>query len=101
MFKNITIAMLLFSVLLFFGMDAVADETHKEQKRQEDGFALFKLVKPLGIAALSFLLLTGVLGLLMWVKPVLRKKVIMIHRIAGILAILLGLSHAIIIFSLH
>ncbi|MHC4663941.1 MAG: hypothetical protein ACYS8W_19940 [Planctomycetota bacterium] len=98
MFRGILITFFVLFALMVFSAPAIGDEGGENH---EDGFALYRLVKPLGIATLGLLLVTALIGVGMWIKPNIRLKVIMVHRITGILAALSGLSHGIIVFILH
>jgi len=97
----ITITVFFLAVLVFPIGQAYASDHGHEEGGHAYGFSAWQLVKPLGILTLSLLLLTGVLGLTMWFVPKTRVKILMIHRIVGILTVISGLSHGILIFLLH
>ena len=63
-----------------------------------DGFSLYSLVKPLGIAALSLLLITAASGLF---RRKLRRRFLTIHKILATLTVAVALTHGILVMVLY
>jgi len=61
-------------------------------------FSLGSLIVPLGIATLVLIILTVLLGVFRRAKP---RGMLRWHKITGILALVCGLCHALVIFLAH
>ena len=77
---------------------AFADEQGGEEGATGFAFSWFSLIQPLGIATLSLVVLTFLTGLL---RRKLRRKFLKIHLPLAILAVILGLSHGLLILILY
>jgi hypothetical protein len=92
----ITILVLLIMLSCLSGT-AVADEGSAHVHENPAGISLFSLIKPLGVSALSLVLITFGTGLF---RRKLSRRFIKIHRVCGWLATGLALCHGILVLSL-
>ncbi len=76
----------------------LAAENGGHEHHHESYFSLFSLVKPLGIATLSFVFATFLAGLL---RRKLGRRFLKIHLSLAIISIILGLTHGILVFVLY
>jgi len=78
--------------------DILAAENTGYQHHHNGSFPLFSLIKPLGIAALSFVFAAFMTGVF---RRKLGRKFLWIHLSLAIISIILGLTHSILVFVLH
>ena len=76
---------------------ALADEGGTHEHEHGTGFSWFSLVEPLGISALTCVLITFGTGLL---RRRLRTRFLRVHRVFAWLAVGLGLVHGILVLTL-
>jgi biotin transporter BioY len=76
---------------------ALADEHNNHEHSHSISLSLFSLVRPLGIATLSFVSVTFLTGLF---RRKLRRRFLKIHLILAIISVILGLSHGILVLVL-
>ena len=76
----------------------LAAENGGHEHHHESYFSLFSLVKPLGIATLSFVFATFLTGLL---RRKLGRRFLKIHLSFAIISIILGLTHGTLVFVLY
>ena len=80
---------------------APATRDKAEHERGGSGISPLKLIKPMGIATLSFVAVTVCLGFLKGVKRLRIRLVLRIHKIMGVCALAAGATHATLVFVLH
>ncbi len=89
-------------ILIFFGLalseSALAAEDIGHEHRHSGSFSLFSLVRPMGIATLSFVCATFLTGLF---RRKLGRRFLKIHLSLAIVSIILGLTHGILVFVLY
>ena len=88
--------LVLLLVLLCFSGTAVADEGSAHVNEQQVNFSLFSLIKPLGVSALSLVLITFGTGLF---RKKLSRRFIKIHKVCAWLATGLALCHGILVLT--
>lgn len=90
------------SALVFLGFvfsgSALADELGGHEHQHNSSFSLFSLVRPLGIATLSFVSATFLTGLF---RRKLRRRFLKVHLALAIISVILGLTHGILVFVLY
>lgn len=92
------ITMLVLLLVLYCLSDtALADEGDAHGHEHESGISLFSFVKPLGISALSCLLVTFVAGLF---RRKLGKRFLRIHKTFAWLTVGLALCHGFLVLAL-
>lgn len=77
--------------------DVSASESDDHEHYPENSFSIFSLVRPLGIATLSFVFVTFLTGLF---RRKLGRRFVKIHLSLAIITITLGLTHGILVFVL-
>jgi len=92
----VAIAVVLGIGLVGFNRVAMADE-HEHSHDGPGSFPLFSLVKPLGICAISSLLITFLIGLF---RRKLGRRFLKVHMIFAFLTIIIALSHGILVLLL-
>lgn len=92
----VAIVMVLGIGLAGFNRVAMADE-HEHNHNDHWSFSLFSLVKPLGICAISSLLITFLIGLF---RRKLGRRFLKVHMIFAFLTIIIALSHGILVLLL-
>ena len=78
--------------------DVLAAENMGHEHHHNGSFSLFSLVKPLGIATLSFVFATFLAGVF---RRKLGRRFLKIHLSLAIISIILGLTHGILVFVLY
>lgn len=73
------------------------DGNHEKHNHTDTRILLIKLIKPIGIATLLLMAITVTLGILRRLKPRLMLK---IHKICGVLALMVGAVHAALVLFL-
>jgi hypothetical protein len=91
------VILILILVLSCLSDIAVADEGGAHEHEHPSGISLFSLVKPLGISALSLVLITFVTGLY---RRKLSRRFLKVHKVCAWLAVGLALCHGILVLSL-
>jgi len=90
------------SALVFLGFvldgNVLADDLGGQEHNHNSSFSLFSLVRPLGIATLSFVSVTFLTGLF---RRKLRRRFLKVHLVLAIISIILGFSHGILVFVLY
>ncbi|MHC4166056.1 MAG: hypothetical protein ACYSWQ_03785 [Planctomycetota bacterium] len=83
-----------------FLLNACAFAGEQSTGQSESGFTFswYSLIRPLGIATLSLVALTFVTGLL---RKKLRREFLNIHLPLAIAAVVLGLSHGLLVLILY
>jgi len=76
---------------------ALADEGGADVHEHEAGISLFSFVKPLGIIALSLVLITFGTGLF---RRKLSRRFLKVHKFCAWLAVGLAICHGILVLSL-
>lgn len=95
----VTTLVIMFAVALIgFTSVALANEGSGHNHEHEFDFSLFSLVQPLGICALSLLLVTLLTGLF---RRKLGKRFLKVHRLLAFATILVALSHGILVLVLY
>jgi hypothetical protein len=89
--------LILILVLSCLSNTAVADEGGVHEHDHGFDFSLFSLVKPLGICALSLVLITFCTGLF---RRKLGRRFLKVHKLCAWLAAGLALCHGILVLSL-
>ena len=89
--------LVLFIMLSCQSRTAMADEGSAHVHEHPAGISLFSFVKPLGVSALSLVLITFGTGLF---RKKLSRRFIKIHRVCAWLATGLALFHGILVLSL-
>jgi DMSO/TMAO reductase YedYZ heme-binding membrane subunit len=77
---------------------AFAGEQAGDGRSSSITFSWFSLVRPLGIATLSFVCVTFLTGLF---RKKLKARVLRIHLPLAIAALILGLTHGLLVFILY
>ena len=94
--------LVIIGLFIFWGFvsskDVLATENGEHEHHHESSFSLFSLVKPLGIATLSFVFATFLAGLF---RRKLGRRFLKIHLSLAIISIILGLTHGILVFVLY
>ncbi|MHC4424596.1 MAG: hypothetical protein ACYSYV_00705 [Planctomycetota bacterium] len=78
--------------------DVFAGEQGGHEHNQSSTFSWFSLVRPLGIATLCFVCATFLTGLF---RRKLRVRFLKIHLPLAITALILGLTHGLLVFILY
>jgi len=91
-------SILVLSAALILAMNAGAFAAEHSNHEHTSTFSWFSLVRPLGIATLSCLCATFLTGLF---RKKLRARFLKIHPPLAIAAVVLGLSHGLLIFILY
>ena len=78
-----------------FQFDNKNISSNEQTEKSSKTFSIIKLIEPLGIAALTFLLLTACAGFFMRKNP---KVLFKSHKILAITTLIIALCHAIIVF---
>jgi hypothetical protein len=81
-----------------FSGRAAAAEDEGQEHNHEGHFSLFSLVKPLGIATLSFVCATFVTG---HFRRKLGRTFLKIHVPLATISVILGLTHGILVLALY
>jgi hypothetical protein len=89
--------LVLLLVLYCLSGTALADEGDAHEHEHESGISLFSFIKPLGIGALSCVLVTFVTGLF---RRKLGKRFLRVHKTLAWLAVGLALCHGILVLVL-
>ena len=96
--------MLLLLAIIFFGGITLSDSAfpaedagHKHSHSEHGTFSLFSLVKPLGICALSSLLITFLMGLF---RRKLGRRFLKLHMTFAFLTVIIALFHGILVLVL-
>ena len=77
---------------------ASATEEPAQESQGGGSFSLFMLVRPLGMATLGFVCGTFAVGLF---RRKLGRRFLKIHLLLAIVAVILGLTHGIMVFLLY
>jgi hypothetical protein len=85
-------------VCVFLGVGASATEDEGQEHDHQSHFSLFPLVKPLGIATLSFVCATFLTGLF---RKKLGKVFLRLHLPLAIVSVILGFSHGVLVLVLY
>ena len=94
----ITIAMFAgFLILSCLSDKVLADEGGAHEHEHETGISLFSFVEPLGISALSLVLITFGTGLF---RRKLGRRFLKVHRVLAWVAVGLALCHGILVLAL-
>jgi len=96
--KTKVTSILVLSAALVLAMNAGTFAAEHSDHENESMFSWFSLVRPLGIATLSCLCATFLTGLF---RRKLRIRFLKIHLPLAIAAVVLGLSHGLLIFILY
>ena len=96
--KTKVMSILILSAALILATNAGAFATEHSGPEQTSTFSWFSLVRPLGIATLTCLFATFLTGLF---RRKLRARFLKIHLPLAIAAVVLGLSHGLLIFILY
>lgn len=96
--------MLLLPAIIFFLGFALGDSAlpaedagHEHNHSEHGSFSLVSVVKPLGICALSLLLITFLIGLF---RRKLGRRFLKLHRIFAFLTVIIALCHGILVLVL-
>lgn len=82
-------------ILLLFGLSEISRAD--TQNQQQPSFSVHSLIKPLGIATLSFITATFIAGIF---RKKLRTKFLKIHLPLAIISLILGLTHGLLVIIL-
>lgn len=93
---SVTILALLL-VLFCLSGSTMADEGGSHEHEHGFDFSLFSLIKPLGICALSLVLMTFGTGLF---RRKLGRRFLKVHKVLAWLTVTLALCHGILVLSL-
>jgi len=91
------VILILILVLPSLSDTAVADEGGAHVHEHPGGISLFSFVKPLGVSALTLVLITFGTGLF---RRKLSRRFLKIHKVCAWLAVGLALCHGILVLSL-
>lgn len=96
---SITAVTMLVLLFVLFGLSnaALADEGVSHEHEHGFDFSLFSFVKPLGICALSLVLITFCTGLF---RRKLGRRFLKVHKVCAFSTVVLALSHGILVLSL-
>jgi len=91
---------LVITIFLGFALSegALAAEGAGHEHQHDGSFSLFSLVRPLGIATLSFVSATSLTGLF---RRKLSRRFLKIHLPLAIISVILGFTHGILVFVLY
>lgn len=89
--------LILILVLSFLSNVAVADEGGARGNEPKPGISLFSVVQPLGICALSLVLITFCTGLF---RRKLGRRFLKVHKVCAWLTVGFALCHGILVLSL-
>ncbi len=81
-------------LILLIATAAMAQEAHAH----EEHFSLRGLIQPLGAATLTLIIVTVALGVFRRANP---KGMLRWHKITGILALISGVCHALLVLFAH
>lgn len=99
--KSKTLLILIGMTLLGFALSenalAAEEAAHMHNHDDHGSFSFFSLVKPLGICALSSLLITLLTGLF---RRKLGRHFLKVHRISAFLTVIIALFHGILVLML-
>ncbi|MFQ6036782.1 MAG: hypothetical protein ACE5NM_13165 [Sedimentisphaerales bacterium] len=102
--KSYMLLILLTVIVLGLGLTngflqrALADEPSGHEHQHNSSFSLFSLVRPLGIATLSFVSATLLTGLF---RRKLSRRFLKIHLALSIISVILGFTHGLLVFVLY
>ena len=98
--KSYMLLILIVLIFLWFAWSKTAFAAEDASHEQHHGvsFSLFSLVRPLGIATLSFVSVTFLTGLF---RKKLRQRFLEIHLSLAIISVVLGFAHGLLVLILY
>jgi len=98
--KSYMLLILMVLIFLWFAWSktAFAAENAGHEQHHSVSFSLFSLVRPLGIATLSFVSVTFLTGLF---RKKLRQRFLKIHLPLAIISAVLGFAHGLLVLILY
>ena len=95
--KSYVLPILTMTVLLMFALNKNVSAAENTQNPARSSFSLVSFIAPLGIATLCLVSATFLTGLF---RRKLGRRFLKLHLYLAIIAVILGLAHGILVFSL-